>query len=577
MERIETESQAHAESELPPYTALTVALDITPPVNAPTLRPYQRDAITAVIAARKRGISRQVISLPTGAGKTVIFSRLASLARHPVLVLAHRAELLEQAKNKLEAAGVTPVEIEQGSRRASPEARAVVASIRSLSPKRLTRLLEGWSPRLVVYDECHHAPAEDNTRVLEGLGVFEPDWPGTLVGFTATTSRGDGIGLDRVFEEVVFQHGLPALIRDGYLSGLRGFRIATSSDLEQVSQVTGPRADFDLEALAEAVDVSERNDLVARSIQELARDRRTIVFCVNVAHAKSLAGSLREIGIRAAAVYGSLDAEERARRLADFAAGKLQAVTNVAVLTEGFDDPGVSCVAMARPTRNSGLYAQCVGRGTRLAPGKRDCLVLDFVDLGSLSLTTLPTLFGVPRQVDLRGELASEAAAAWRQLEVEFPDFELPPEAITLEEIQERAAAFDPLSLKVDHEVRAISPHAWASLGSAGLALHVWRGSRPRTYCVLTSKGRGRRWRVTLEGREQARFSTPEEAVEAVDYEVGRLGPKVARSALPGARWRHERTPPALLSELAERAPGRPPRTAWGEALVLKAILDARG
>lgn len=548
-------------------------------MNAPTLRPYQRDAIAAVIAARKRGIARQVISLPTGAGKTVIFSRLASLARHPVLVLAHRAELLEQAKNKLEAAGVSPVAIEQGGRRAPPEARAVVASIRSLNPKRLARLLERWSPRLVVYDECHHAPAEDNTRVLEGLGVFEPDWPGTLVGFTATTARGDGIGLDRVFQEVVFKHGLPALIQEGYLSGLRGFRIATSSDLEEVSQATSPRSsDLDLEALAEAVDVCERNGLVARSIQELARDRRTIVFCVNVAHAKSLAGSLREVGIRAAAVYGSLDSDERARRLADFAAGKLQAVTNVAVLTEGFDDPGVSCVAMARPTRNSGLYAQCVGRGTRLAPGKRDCLVLDFVDLGGLSLTTLPSLFGVPRQVDLQGELVSETAAAWRQLELEYPDFKLPPDAITLEEIQERAAAFDPLSLEVDHEVRAISAHAWASLGSVGLALHVWRGSRPRTYCVLGAKtGRGRRWRVTLEGREQARFSTPEEAVEAVDYEVGRLGPKVSRSAMPGAKWRRERTPPALLSELAERAPGRPARQSYGDALVLKAILDAKG
>lgn len=550
-------------------------------LSAPTLRTYQRDAIAAVIAARKRGVVRQVISLPTGAGKTVIFSSLASMARHPVLVLAHRAELLEQAKSKLEAAGVHPVAIEQGARRAPKNARAVVASIRSLSPSRLARLLEDWSPRLVVYDECHHAPAEDNTRVLEGLGVFDPEWPGTLVGFTATTSRGDGIGLDRVFQEVVFKHGLPALIHEGYLSGLRGFRIATSSDLQELSQNTRERGDlfdFDLGALAEAVDVSERNSLVARSIQELARDRRTIAFCVNVAHAKGLAGSLREIGIRAAAVYGSLDAEERARRLADFAAGKLQAITNVAVLTEGFDDPGVSCIAMARPTRSSGLYAQCVGRGTRLAPGKRDCLVLDFVDLGGLSLTTLPTLFGVPHQVDLRGELVNEAAATWQQLQMDFPDFELPPDAITLEEIQTRAAAFDPLSLQVDHEVRAISPHAWASLGSAGLALHVYRGSRPRTYCVLAAKkkGRGRRWRVTLEGEEQARFSTPEEAVEAVDYEVGRLGPKVSQSALAGASWRRERTPPALLSELAERAPGRPPREVWGEALVLQAILDSK-
>ncbi|MBL4848513.1 MAG: DEAD/DEAH box helicase [Planctomycetes bacterium] len=552
-------------------------------MNAPTLRPYQRDAIAAVVAARKRGVRRQVISLPTGSGKTVIFSRLASLARHPVLVLAHRAELLEQARAKLEAAGVTPVEIEQGSRHASPSARAVVASIRSLGDARLARLLGRWQPRLVIYDECHHAPAEDNLRVLEGLGVFDEDWPGTLVGFTATTSRGDGVGLDRVFDEVVFEQPLPDLISDGYLVGLRGFRIATSSDLRSLASGDGasgdPRqrvSDFELEALAEAVDVTERNALVARSIQELARDRRTIVFCVNVAHAKSLAKALRETGVRAAPVHGQLDAEERKHRLADFSSGKLQAITNVAVLTEGFDDPGVSCVAMARPIRSSGLYAQCVGRGTRLAPGKKDCLVLDFVDLGGLSLITLPTLYGIPHQLDLEGRPISEVAAVWRQLEVDFPDFELGPDAITLEEIQQRAAAFDPVSLRVDPEVRAISPHAWASLGSSGLALHIWRGSRPRTYCVLATPGRGRRWRVTLEGKEKARFSTPEEAVEAVDYEVERLGPKVAQSALHEANWRQSSPPRALLEDLAERAPGRPPQPTWGGALVLSALLDAR-
>lgn len=543
-------------------------------MSAPSLRPYQRDAIAAVLAARKRGVRRQVISLPTGAGKTVIFSRLAQLAREPVLVLAHRAELLEQARAKLEAAGAGPVSIEQGGQRADPGAKTVVASIRSLSPPRLERLLRVWRPKLVVYDECHHAPAEDNKRVLTQLGVFEPEWPGTLVGFTATTARGDGVGLEEIFEEVVLSRGLGDLIQAGYLVGLRGFRVTTGSDLAALSTGAG---DYELEALAEAVDVTERNGLVARSIQELARERRTIVFCVNVAHALNLARALREIGVRAAPVHGELEAGERAARLADFAAGRLQAITNVAVLTEGFDDPGVGCVAMARPTRSSGLYAQCVGRGTRLAPGKKDCLVLDFVDLGDLSLTTLPSLLGLPRQLDLEGREVTEAGELWRAMELEFPDYELPEEAITLEEIQQRAAAFDPISLRVDREVRAISPFAWTSLGSAGLALHVLRGGRPRTYCVLSGSGRGRRWRVTLDDREQARFSSAEEAVEAVDYEVERQGRQVRASAAPSAPWRARPAPPALLAEVAERAPGRAGGAyTWGEALQLVALLRAR-
>ena len=127
------------------------------------------------------------------------------------------------------------------------------------------------------------------------------------------------------------------------------------------------------------------------------------------------------------------------------------------VLTEGFDDPGVSCVAMARPTRSEGLYAQCVGRGTRLYPGKTDCLILDFVDLTTLSLCTLPSLFGTPRDLDLRGGDANEARRVWQRIEFDRPGFELEAGAVTLAEIQDRAASFDPLTLRPDEDVRAIS------------------------------------------------------------------------------------------------------------------------
>ena len=537
------------------------------------LRPYQEEAVQAVLRARRGGVRRQVISLPTGSGKTVIFSRLAAMARKPVLVLAHRGELLEQAGAKLEAAGAGPVSFEWGARRADPGAKTVVASIRSLSSERLGRLLSAREPGLVIYDECHHAPAEDNQRVLRELGAFDPDWPGTLLGFTATTSRGDGLGLDAVFEELVYQRTLPQMIGEGYLVGLRGFRVSTQADLRELS--AGGK-DFLADELAEAVDVEERNDLVARSIQELARGRRTIAFCANVAHAQHLAGALRELGVRAATVHGELPSEERAARLADFRASKLQVLTNVAVLTEGFDDPAVSCVAMARPTRSSGLYAQCVGRGTRLAPDKRDCLVLDFVDLSGVELETLPSLFGLPRQLDLRGGEVGEAAATYQQLRLDFGPFELPPDEITLEEIQTRAAAFDPLSLRVDGEVRAISPYAWCSLGRAGIALHVLRSGRVRTYRVLERSGRGRRYRVELDGKEQARFGTLEEAVEAVDYEVGRRGRKVAASAYPSAEWRQRPAPAPLRERFTELAPRRRVG-AWGAALRLAEWLEHGG
>jgi hypothetical protein len=332
---------------------------------------------------------------------------------------------------------------------------------------------------------------------------------------------------------------LPELIDDGYLAKLRGFRITTRADLTRIS---GGGLDFREDELAEAVDIEERNALVARSIQELARDRRTIAFCVTVAHAKNLCRSLNALGVPAGVVHGAMPAEERARALADFRAGKVHVMCNVAVLTEGFDDPGVSCIAMARPTRSEGLYAQCVGRGTRLFTDKKDCLILDFVDVSQLSLCGLPSLFGVPHQLDLRGQDVSEARRVWQQILFDHPGFELEAGTFTLPEIQQRAASFDPLTLKTDDEVSAISANAWFSLGRHGLGLHFerWPGS-PTEVTVLQRAPRGKRWEVCLGGKIKDRFSTIEAAVEAVDYEISQMGPRALASARPEAPWRASR------------------------------------
>ena len=525
---------------------------VDPRPAPPVLRPYQREAVAAVLAARRAGTRRMVVCLPTGAGKTVIFSELARMARRQVLVLAHREELLQQARAKIGAAA-----IERGAERAPVDAKVLVASIRSLHEERLARVLEGRDFGLIVYDECHHAAAEDNLRVLRKLGAFDDDWTGTLLGFTATTARGDGKGLDEVFERIVYTKTLPDLIRDGYLSRLRGYRIATHADLSRVSTTV---SDFVEEELAEAVDIEERNALVARSIQELARDRRTIAFCVTVGHAMNLARSLNKVGVPAGIVHGAMKPDARAQALADFRAGKTQALTNVAVLTEGFDDPGVSCVAMARPTRSEGLYAQCVGRGTRLYPEKKDCLVLDFVDLSNLSLCSLPSLFGAPRELDLAGGDAEDARRAWQRILFDHPGFELEAGALTLEEIQERASRFDPLGLVTDEEVRAISPNAWFSLGRHGVGLHFERRpGRASEALVLKRPGRarGKNWEVTVDGRVVDRYARMEEAVEAVDYELARMGRLTAASARPDANWRAGRAE-ALRLAVFSRVVSRP-------------------
>lgn len=535
-----------------------------------TLRPYQKDAIEAVAEARSRGVQRMAVCLPTGAGKTVIFSRLAAKDAsegRDVLVLAHREELLSQAKDKLERAlqGTAKVDIEQGANRAAKDARVVVCSIRSLREDRLKRLIKGRNIGLVIYDECHHAAAEDNKRVLRQLGAYNPRWSGTLLGFTATTQRGDGIGLEVVFEEIVYSRSILEMVEDGYLTPLRGFRISTQADLRAL---TSSGADFKIEELAEAVDIEERNALVARSVQELARDRRTIVFCVTVNHARNLARALNHLGVRAGLIHGEMKSEDRAQVLADFREDRLQVITNVAVLTEGFDDPAVSCIAMARPTKSSGLYAQCVGRGTRLFPGKKDCLVLDFVDLSDLSLVTLPSLFGMPRHIDLEGEEVTDARAMLHQLSLDYPHFEMEAEAITLDEIKLRAESFDPLTLDLHPNIRAISGNAWCSLGASGLVLYFHRNRKKLSEAlVLDSQQRGKsRYQVFMDQDNVASFSTLEKAVEAVDYEVDAMGPIAAQSARPDASWRSRPVTDGLKLKLQRLKPPRFAATC-GEAL----------
>lgn len=521
-----------------------------------------------------------LLALPTGAGKTIIFSELIRRARHPVLVLAHRDELLSQARSKIEAAlrrntnDRRVVSVERGVRRAERDAGVVVASIRSLHEGRIGPALAGRDLRLVIYDECHHAVADSNRRVLEQIGVFAPDWPGTLVGFTATTRRADGRGLGEVFEEIVYERSLREMIDDRYLRPLRGLRFSTAADL---SSVTVRGEDYDEDELEEAVDVESRNLLVARAIQECTRDRRTIAFCVTVRHAENLARSLREMGVPAAMVCGEMPKPDRSRTLQRFAEGALRVITNVGVLTEGFDDPGVSAVAMVRPTRSVSMYLQCVGRGMRLSPDSEDCLVLDFVDLSALDVVTTATLDAAARSGDPQEDGVvqgggEEEEAAERPVPLTLPLEESGDEApATLAEIQERLAQFDPLTMDQREETASISVHAWLSLGAQGMMLHFQSHEGELRFFALKPQGR-QGATVWLGDRRLAKFSTMAEAVQAVDEELPKYGPP--QSADPGAAWRLAPLPDPLRCAVEAL---RPPRFApdVGTALAHLALAQA--
>ena len=309
---------------------------------------------------------------------------------------------------------------------------------------------------------------------------------------------------------------------------------------------------------------SERIDATKTRARELARDRRTIAFCAGVRHAEHLCAALNRVGVRAALVHGEMPKRDRARALQRFRKGEFRVVTNVGVVTEGFDDPGVSCIAMVRPLRSESLYLQCVGRGMRTDGSGRDCLVLDFVDLSKLEIVTTATLAAG----DAPPAPPERDADATRPAYLPLPDDDRDEAPATLEEITRRLHEFDPLTMAQTREAAAISENAWLSLGAAGMLLHFCdRAGELRAFELRAGPRKG--VEVWLDARKLARFSTMAAAIEAVDYELPKHGDP--SSARPEAAWRRHPITPALARAVAELRPPRRARSV-GEAIAHLAL-----
>ncbi|MBD3176334.1 MAG: DEAD/DEAH box helicase [Armatimonadia bacterium] len=343
-----------------------------------TLRPYQKEAVQAAWRAWGSGMRAILWVIATGCGKTIAFAYIACQVMRKgrrVLILAHREELLDQAYQRITHAApwTKPyVAIEQAHRRASTDSRCVIASVQTLAnQKRRKRFAMTGGFDLVIVDEAHHAAARTYRDILNAFPKAK------VLGVTATPRRGDNVGLSEVFDGVCFHYGLRDGILGGYLADIRQFAIRTTVSLDDVSWRAGDFADGEL---ADTIDTPERNRLVVEAYQRHGEGRKCLCFAVNVQHAVNLAEAFRDFDIAAEHASGAMGRKERRRVLKAFRAGEIQVLTNCALYTEGFDEPSVACLLMARPTGSPSLYEQMVGRGTRLAPGKKDLLVLDFMD-----------------------------------------------------------------------------------------------------------------------------------------------------------------------------------------------------
>jgi ATP-dependent helicase IRC3 len=452
------------------------------------LRPYQQEALDSICENYANGINKQLVVLPTGAGKTVIFSHLPLIKQDclPMLVLAHRSELLDQARTKIMASNPElTVEIEQAERKAG-KVDVVVASVATLGRNGIPRIEEYPKDyfKSIVIDEAHHAAAPTYRRIVD---YFSPDF---LLGVTATPQRSDSTRLIDVFQEIVYYKSIQDLIEDKWLCPLVGFRVESNTDISQVQITNGDYAQGQLEDI---IDTPERNAHIVAAYRDLAPDKKAIVFASGVKHAEHLALSFRQASVETAVIIGTTPREEREEILAHFATGKISVIVNVGVLTEGFDEPSVQAIILAKPTRSALLYTQIVGRGTRLHESKEHCIIIDIADTtkGKKPIG-LPTLLGLPPDFDLQGQSLTDVAKKYEELETFCPG-----EAVRVLNPEDIDLAYTRINLFMppppNQFVQEFSKLVWAEIGEDEYHLGLSNDESMRIKCDTLG-----RWNVTV-------------------------------------------------------------------------------
>jgi ATP-dependent helicase IRC3 len=585
-------------------------------VPAPVvLREYQRQAVAAVLAAKDRGLSRVMVVMATGCGKTTVFASLVDEFDRSYssnsLVVAHRQELLHQAASRI--ASMSPrltIGIEGGDKAASPEAHVVVAGVQAIGRPDSKRL-NWFHPGFLILDEGHHAPADTWQNVMRRFGAY--DGACFTLAVTATDHRMDNRplhGTGAIFEDVVYRFGLRDAVRDGWLVDLRGYRVATGVDLTGVKSAMG---DYNQAQLARAVNTEARNHTALKHWGEVAKDRKTIVFCVDVQHAKDVAALFREQGVDAEHVDGTMRTDLRDGIMSRFKIGRTQVLVNVDVATEGVDMPLTDCILMLRPTQSWALYAQMAGRGVRSLPGivdafessstrreairqsaKPDCIVIDVVDASKeFGLAeppetdeppkvakknppaTVAGLIGLPDDFDLQGHSLFEAAERTAELE--------PARKAAL---FRRQTNWDDLStvltevdlireLSIPEEIIGVSRLAWMKIGDGQYYLPCASGGIEMSRTATISTDELGRLFIELSSSKMRSMRVPlgdnlERAFDEADRLIRLSWPDAGNIVRADAKWREK--PPTLRQLELLREMG----TTEQELSVLETMAHAR-
>ncbi len=377
------------------------------------LRSYQELAITQLRTALAH-CSRALLVMPTGSGKTVVFSeicRLASNKSRKVLILVHRRELITQASDKLTKAGVKHGIIAAGFD--SSDHPVQVASVQTLIRRLNSR---SFTPDLIIIDEAHHAVAGSWDKII---GHFTD---AKIIGVTATPTRLDGCGLGSHFSTLVSGPSVEQLTKLGFLSQHRVFAPPVIADLSNVKTRAG---DYANDQLSAAMDRPTITGSAVDTYRLRADGLPAIAFCCSIAHATSVCASFNAAGYRAKLVTGNMKMEERDEAISGLADGRTQVLCSVDVVSEGTDVPAVSAAILLRPTQSEALYLQQIGRILRPQPGKI-AIVLDHVGStvkhGFIDDVRVWSLDAKPKR-----KKASEPAPSVRQCPMCFAAFKPQP------------------------------------------------------------------------------------------------------------------------------------------------------
>jgi superfamily II DNA or RNA helicase len=342
------------------------------------LRTYQKRLIFQILDAWQRKKRRVIAVAPTGSGKTVIFAKLLEeyLRHHPeqVLIVAHREELILQARSKIENVTELPIGIIKYGYKPDLTSPIQIASIQTLA----SNLDLEIEPKLIVIDEVHHAVADSYRNLLR-------QFPTSFVlGVTATPIRTDGQGFDDLFDELITGPSVAELIQQGYLAPFKVF----GAKQIQIKDTKITNGDYSRSSLVNEIDRSlVYGDLVS-AYQQYAPNSKTVVFCVDIEHSLAAAAAYRAAGIAAEHIDGEVDYTERRAILDRFRSGETQVLTNCELILEGFDLDDIQTVQVVRPTASLALYLQMIGRVLRPHADKPYATIIDH--------TSNVALFGLP-------------------------------------------------------------------------------------------------------------------------------------------------------------------------------------